>query len=356
MKKKLSIFLLVLITILTIPTFVSAENNLLVNENVNSREKIDNTSFVVGNLIKMSSEVDGINFVAGNDISLSSKQDHLFVAGNVINLENIETKEAFIAGSTINITSSTIRNLYAAAETIKLNSDISKNANLAGDKITINGKIDGDVYIAAEKINIGEEAVINGTLKYPSNAKINIPNTAHIGKIKPYKPSSTSSKKSIIISTITEKTYSFLSMAIIGIILLSIAKPFFKKVEKLPSKIEEVLKQSLIGLLVLILIPIISLILICTIVGIPISIISLLIYGILIYLSIIPVAYFIGKNLFKDKIKNDYSLLLITLLLIYLIRLIPVIGPIITFITIIFGLGIYFNIIKSELSTKKSNN
>ena len=44
----------------------------------------------------------------------------MFVAGNVINLENIETKEAFIAGSTINITSSTIRNLYAAAETIKL--------------------------------------------------------------------------------------------------------------------------------------------------------------------------------------------------------------------------------------------
>ena len=42
MKKKLSIFLLVLITILTIPTFVSAENNLLVNENVNAREKIKN--------------------------------------------------------------------------------------------------------------------------------------------------------------------------------------------------------------------------------------------------------------------------------------------------------------------------
>ena len=353
MKKKLSIFLIILITLITIPTFVNAENNLLVNENVNAREKIDNTSFVAGNTIKMSSEVDGINFVAGNDISLSSKQDHLFAAGNVINLENVITKDAFIAGSKVTITSSTVRNLYVAADKIKINSDISKNASLAGNKVTINAKIDGNVYIAAQEIIIKEETIINGTLEYPSDAKINIPNTAYIGKLKTYKSSSTPSKKSIIISTITERIYAFLSMAIIGIILLTIVKPFFKKIENITLSPEEILKQSLTGLLVLIVTPITALILICTVFGIPISIISLLIYGLLIYLSVIPTSYFIGKSILKDKIKNDYSILLISLLVIYILKLIPVIGPLMTFISLVLGLGLFFNILKSELSSKK---
>ena len=353
MKKKLSIFLIILITLITIPTFVNAENNLLVNENVNAREKIDNTSFVAGNTIKMSSEVDGINFVAGNDISLSSKQDHLFAAGNVINLENVITKDAFIAGSKVTITSSTVRNLYVAADKIKINSDISKNASLAGNKVTINAKIDGNVYIAAQEIIIKEETIINGTLEYPSDAKINIPNTAHIGKLKPYKPSSTPSKKSIIITTITEKIYSFLSMAVIGIILLAIAKPFFKKLEKTTLSLEEVVKQSITGFIFLIVTPVLAIILLLTVIGVPISIIILLIYVLLIYLSVIPTSYFIGKNILKDKIKNDYSILLISLVVIYILKLIPIIGSLITFISLVLGLGLFFNTCKSEMKKEK---
>ena len=351
MKKKMCIFLMILITVLIMPAFVQAKNNIHIRDEVTINEKIDDTSFILGNLIKMNSEVEGINFVAGNNITLSSKQDYLFAAGNMINLVNIETKDAFVAGSTISIESSTIRTLYAAGTIITVNSDISKNANLAGDKIVINSKIEGDVYIAAEEITIGEEAVINGTLEYPSAAKINMSKTARISKTKTYKTTSTPNKKEMIASTIIEKAYSFLSMAIIGIILLSIIKPFFNKVEE--TQKEEILKQILTGFLVLIVTPVAALILICTVVGIPIGIISMLLYGILIYLSPIPTAYFIGKNLFKEKIKNNYSLLLISLLMIYLIKLIPIIGSVVTFTGILFSLGLCFSILKEKIVKAK---
>ena len=112
------------------------------------------------------------------------------------------------------------------------------------------------------------------------------------------------------------------------------------------------MKVSGIGVATLIAMPMASIIAICTIIGIPISIITLLIYGILIYLSIIPTAYFLGSYLIKTKVENDYLLLGISLLGIMLIEKIPIIGGIVSFISLCMGLGFYtiwmIKVVKSE--------
>ena len=331
-----------------IPVFAETTNGFYANDNVKLKKGLDTTTFVAGNNIDVKSNIDGASFVAGNNITLSSSQDYLFAAGNSINIENATTKDAFVAGSQITITSSTIRDLYAAGQNVRIDSEISRNAYLAGDTVTINGAIYGDATVAAENIRIGKEAIITGTLKYPEDSKISISESAEISTKKTYKGSSNIEVKMTWVDILKSTIYSYLSILLIAFILLSLGKKIFTKISKLERTTEKNLKMALQGLGLLIITPIAAVIVMITIIGFPLSIITLLLWGICIYLSIIPTSYYIGKWLLEDKVKNDYLLLAISILVIKLLGILPVIGGLVTFVTIILGLGIIMNLLITQ--------
>ena len=352
MKKKISVLLVILVTILAMPVF-ALEENLTADNNVTLEKNIAATNFVAGNHVKTSSEIDGINFVAGNKVSISSKQDYLFAAGNSVYLKDIETKDAFVAGNDITIESSTIRDLYAAAETIEIASDISRNAYLAGNTIFINSKIEGDVVVAGEDIELGENAVITGTFKYPKEVKPVIHSKAEIGKKETYKSSDGVVEIDYNPSPyarIFSKMMSFLSLLLIALLLLLLRKDLYKKIDKTKKEGMEVLKLFGTGFLTLVAAPIMAIIVMITVIGIPLSVLTLMLYGVLIYLSAIPTAYYFGKWILKDKIKNDYLLLTVSLLAIFLVELIPVLGGLVGFISLTVGLGIYVNLLVKSVN------
>lgn len=353
MKKKTFLLLIILLTIVAIPVFAKTKDNFYANEDVTLDNATESTTFVAGNNVELSSEIDGASFVAGNNLKITSSQDYIFAAGNNINLEGITTKDAFIAGNIINIQQSNIRDLYAAGSNIRIDSDISRNAYLAGDQVIINAKIDGDVTIASEKIRIGKEASITGTLKYPEGVDVSIANPENIGKTKTYKESADVKIEINPISRITATLYSFLSMLVVALAFYATNKKFFKKLEKEEKNGMQVLKAGIIGLATLILLPIVAIIVMITVIGIPISIISLLIYGLLIYLSVIPTAYYFGKWIAKDSIKNNCLLLFLSLLIVYVVRLLPVIGGLVSFLSLCIGLGLYMILIKKYITEKK---
>ena len=190
------------------------------------------------------------------------------------------------------------------AEKIRIVSDIQKNAYIAGSNITINGKIDGDVLISAEKIRIGKEANITGTLKYPEKAEISISESAHIGKKKTYKSNEEWSKTSIIKNTIIEGVHSYLSILLIALISLAIGKRYYQGMQEMIEKQQDggsIIKTLGIGLCILIAVPVLSIMVLLTVVGIPLTIIALLLYGILIYTSAIPTAYYLGNLYLGEK-------------------------------------------------------
>ena len=358
MKKKISIglILIMVLSFITIPVFAK-EDNFYAGEELSVEKSIGKTTFAAGSNVDISSSIDGVAFIAGNNVTLSSSQDYVFAAGNSINLDGVTTKDAFLAGSTLNIQSSTIRDLYAAGQNIRVDSNISRNAYLAGQNIIINSKINGDVYVDAESIRIGKDAEITGTLKYSEDSKLSISEKAIIAKKKSHKSSDVKidvkiSPMSLFIAKLTSSLYSFVALLIVGFVLLATSKTF-KKIEKETMSIGYMLKTSLIGFIALFMLPIVAIITLITIIGIPLSIIALVIYFILIYLSALGTSYYVGKWIFKDKIKNDFLVLPISLLIYYIVRLIPIIGGIISFITLIFGLGLFLILIKNNITAKK---
>lgn len=351
MKKKIFLLLILVLSLVMVPVGAKSKDNFAVDDNLKLDKSIGATTFAAGNTVNVNSEIDGAAFIAGNNVSISSSQDFLFTAGNSITLSGVNAKDAFVAGSNINIQSSNIRDLYAAAETIRIDSNISRNAYLGGTNVTINSIINGDVEVSAENIVIGKEAEITGTLNYPENAKITIEETAKVAQKTTYKVDTSTSEKTFR-SKLLDRLYAFISMLLIGIILMALNKKAFAKIAKIKKDVSTFAKNVGIGFVFLVVIPIAAIILLFTVVGVPISIISLLLYGIMIYLSVIPTAYYLGNAFLKDKIKNEFGLFVVSLLTIYILRMIPGIGGLVTFISLCFGLGVYFELIKSNINSK----
>ena len=351
MKKKLVIITIFLLVIATIPVFATDKNAFKAGDTINSEEEVNSTSFFAGNNINLSSTIDGLSFVAGNNIIVSNKQDYLFVAGNNIEVVNADTKDAFVAGNSVTIESSKIRDLYVAAEDITITSDITRDAYIGGNKVTINGAIEGDLELDADEIIIGEKASVNGTLKYPEKANIKIAETAKVQNKETYKVKEVNTEVTIK-DTIISAVISFLSLLLVAFILLATNKKLFKQISKEEKSVSYFLKNSLIGLGLLLLIPLLAIIALFTVIGIPISIIVLLLYGIFIYISLIPTAYYLGGWILKDKITNEYVLLGISLFVIFVIKYIPIIGGLVNFIFLIFGFAILLKQMKKSMHEK----
>lgn len=344
MKKSLYLLLIMILTLVCIP--VHAKDNFYADQNLKLNKEYNSTIFAAGNNVKATGKVNGISFIAGNDVTIENERDYLFAAGNNVKVKNVTTKDAFVAGSNITIENSTIRDLYAAAEIINIDSQIDGKAYLGASEITINSAIKGDVKVSAETIKLGENAKIEGTLRYPENAKLRKSKKAVVAKEKTYKVE-TESKKEEVKELFVEFITSVLSMILIGLVLLLLNPNLFKKFEKIEKNSSTIIKTILLGLISLFIMPFASVILIISTIGLGLGIISMLIYGIMFYLSAIPTAYFFGKWIFNKKIENKYLLLSVSVLALYAIRLIPVIGGLVTLGSLCFGLGVYINLIKA---------
>lgn len=362
MKKKIFLLLIMILSLVAIPVHAKDMDNFLADNNLIVDSEIGKTSFVAGNSVKFSSTVDGASFVAGNIVSINSTQDYLFAAGNNVTLNDVTAKDAFVAGNFITVEASSIRDLYVAGTNMTVNSDVSRNLYAIGTNVIINSRVEGDVYVAASSLSIGKDAVINGTLIYPDDIELDVKESATINDTETYKGDVKSPEVNvdikvnpfaIILGKLLGALYRFVAMFIIAVILLALNKGAFETIKKEKQEFGSIALTALLGFAFLVLLPIAAIMVMITVIGLPLGIIALIIYGILIYLSIIPTAYYFGNLVFGKSIKNRFLLMLVSLVILYVIRLIPFLGGLISFISLIFGLGMYIVLMKNSITQKK---
>ena len=129
---------------------------------------------------------------------------------------------------------------------------------------------------------------------------------------------------------------------VIGIVLLLLVP---KRLTTLTEAIRTNLWQSLgWGALILFATPIAAIIVMCTVIGLPIGLITLALYGIALYLSQIPVALLTGRLIIMRSTQSESKGLLIGALalglaIITILTIIPVLGFIVGLAIVLFGLG-----------------
>lgn len=366
--KRIFKFLLVIALVVFIKPMVVSADDILISPSssvantsglfradytITVNDKMEGSGFVAGNVVTINNEVDGILFTAGNLVNVTTKSDYLFAAGSAVSVSDATFKDGFVAGSEVKLNNVQIaRDLYAAGSNITVTGTVGRNLFVSGDNVVIDGAINGDVYVDATTLIINSNSVITGKITYNDDAETTISKDAVIGSKTTYKNPSRdvsidakSLTTTVIVNKLLNTLTNLLNILVVGLLMVLLIPRLFEKLSEIEAN--RLLPSFAWGLLILVAAPVIALIALFTFVGISAGILIGVLYGVLIYLSTIFSTYVITKLIFK-KVKNPYLILLIGLPIVYIIKLVPFLGGLLSFALLCLGLGLLTNIIKRK--------
>ncbi|MCZ7396922.1 MAG: hypothetical protein O8C59_00165 [Candidatus Methanoperedens sp.] len=229
------------------------------------------------------------------------------------------------------------RDLTLGAGNAVIDGTVNGNINGGVSDLEMRGATKGNVTVEIdENIKIFPGATIGGNLEYTA------PKQGEISGIVSGKTTykETPIKKEDFESKIEGEIIGYLWLLLIGIVSLMLAPELTRKnSDAVPVK---PLKNLLWGLLFLIITPIVAVLLLITIIGIPLSLIIFIIYIISLYISRIYVGFWVGQYVLKKlKIETRFKVLTMAsgLLIVLIGTNLPIIGIFIHFVVLLLGLG-----------------
>ena len=360
MKKKI-FGILIMLTLFAVAPVEAKEINsfhMVSDDKVTFEDTVNGDSAIAGNLVDIIGNIDGIGFIAGQTVNVNGNLEYGFLAGQNVNINGQISKNIYAAGETITLSKDANigKDLFLAGDSINLNGNIQRNINIYASTVTIKKgtTINGNITIEASNIKVEDGASIKGTLKYNEDAKNDISDNSNIGKITTYeKEKNEGFNTSEILSSILNMVVVFLSITII------IPKTLDKTNEIYEKKNNNYIKNIGIGFLILICVPLISLILLASNIGVYLGLILVALYAIAIYLSFIISGYILGNLILVKLMKlntNKYLSGIIGIILLKILMVIPVLSTIICLIAITLGLATIWNLLqKDEEENKKDN-
>ena len=313
--------------------------------------------------------VDGNLYVFAKSVTINSQiGGDVFAFAETVNVgeQGYVFSNLFTCAKTVNV-SGVVYDLYALAQDVQINGYIYRDIRVASNSLDIKGTIGRNAYAQSnnitfataqegqEKGTVSSAGIVNGNLEYGASKEISIPEGAVAGETKytPINEKNSNGVKTYMLSLGTE----IATVIIIWLLCLWLAPKFLNKTNTLLTK----KVPALIGYGILVPILAVVAFVILAILGITskIAIIELMLLAVLIAISS-SVFVIATNNIVCNKLKIEknigiFGMLIVSSAVLWLICIIPYVGSIVRFITLILGLGI---ITKSVLpsDTKKSDN
>ena len=336
---------------------------------VNADEVIEGNFYAAGQAVNIDGKITGDLFCAGQTISVRGEiEGDIICAGQSIDVSGQVGGSVRTVGNTINIRGNIARNLQMFGATLILNPEATigwdaliggASADIGGKigrglfggvaDIIISGEINGDVDMSVDSrhqdqsgLIITDSAIINGDLIYTDRHDANISSQASIaGEITKNLPKEKATSKNLSIAWAWGKLYSVFAALVIGLVLISLwRKPIIEITDKMLKKTGKTIGW---GMIIMLITPILSVILIFTLIGLPLAVILFGLWILAIYLSKIIAGIFIGRGILEKiwKKKKDSLIwaMIIGIIISWLIFSIPLVGWILALIAIWWGLG-----------------
>ena len=94
---------------------------------------------------------------------------------NTVSFAGENSGDAFVGGNAVSFSGSCGRDLAIAGNSVDIRGSVGRDLLAGGRSVSISGHVGGDVTLAAEEIRITDDAEIEGILRYNSSAKISAP-------------------------------------------------------------------------------------------------------------------------------------------------------------------------------------
>lgn len=315
-------------------------------------DSVDSASnyFAFSEEINISKEVLGDIYSAGKTIEIEENiKEDIIAAGEKINITSDEVNGNIrCAAQTLNINSKNVKNITSIAQNISIGKNTTSNAvylygqNInfkgsckgfyaSGGTIIINGKVDGDLKVNCDELIIADNGEITGEIEVSAVKEPVVNSNVSMNDIKYTKIDNAKSENEIKALAGFSTIISLLASLILGFVIYSIFKKFFINNDEL--LIKEPLPIVIGGIACFILMPIISLLLFMTVIGLPLGILSLIMYFIVVYLSPTIIGIILGRLILKNK--NPYLQIFAGVVVIRLLSLLPMVG---TFVWVVSGM------------------
>jgi hypothetical protein len=360
----ITVIVFLLTAIFTVPV-LAFDSRSGTNITIGSGETVNGDLYLTGTNVTIEGTVNGDVFILGQNININGLVNGgISVAGQTITVNGKVSTGARIAGQTIHIGGNIGRDLIAvgsdvmvdraaviggdlnlACSTGIMNGHVAGNIRGSVNLLTIAGAVDGNVNITVSSLNITSSANIRGNLTYTSRNTVTIQSGSVIGGTTSQIIPANHRGRGIwagVAGLIGLRIFGFLAIFIIGLVIIFLAT---RRIMQLATAVQRDPVQCLgWGALIFFATPVAAFIVMFTVIGIPLSILSLVIWGILLYLSQIPVALAIGwLILLRGRETRSRGFLVgalaLGLFILYVVSLIPVVGWIFWLFVILFGLG-----------------
>jgi cytoskeletal protein CcmA (bactofilin family) len=330
-----------------------------------SGDIVNDDLYLAAQSIVINGTVNGDVFCVGDLTINGTINGSLTAIGSKVVIEGEITQAARIAAGSIEISGKIGRDLMVAGENIALDGSavIKRDLVFVANKIHVaaliedgvkgygtgdaaianfKGKVGGDVEITVKELTLESTADIQGNLTYKSAKEAVVQTGAQIGgKITHNIPQA--DKSSLSLTTIVWfKVIAFLMTLVTGGLIILLLP---RRANAAAASIRRKPWLSLgWGALIFFAAPLAILLTFITVVGIPIGLISLVVYIIALYLSQVAVGLFIGCWIlgFFSKTESRGGLLgafALGFAILTLLKLIPIVGTILWFATVFFGIG-----------------
>jgi len=316
--------------------------------------------FVAGDTVSVSEAVVGDLIAAGGDISVNTAVGgDLVVAGGDLNLAGTVAQSLYAAGGRIVIEADVARNARVAGGSVSLGPTgrIAGNASLAGGEITVRGPIEGylqagggrlyldgpiggDVELTGDRIELGPNARIEGRLTYDSKKDISEASGAVVRGGIERVPGIASAEGS---SGGFGVTWSL--GLVIAAALLAGVWPV------LADRIGGFLRQRfawsvLVGFIALVCAPVLVILLLVTVIGIPLALAALAGYGLLLLVGYVASGVGVGNfalHRWQDERATSavwrVGAAAVGMLFVVLLGRLPWLGWLMVLVAMLFGMG-----------------
>jgi cytoskeletal protein CcmA (bactofilin family) len=366
-----AIFVVTLLMILSAVSVLAFDARSGMSVTVASGEVVDDDLYVAAETIIIDGTVNGDLWAAGNTITVNGiVNGSVMAAGRIVNINGDITHAVRAVAETININGDVDGDVMAGcgklniASTARIGGDLLFGADIAsidgpvegnikgsGREVTISNGVNGDVELEVESLTILSTANIGGDLSYTSEEEADIQSGAQIAgatthtlpEVEPeVKRDWTKVFPFVLFFGVLAKVLNFLMALVTGVVIIFLAP---KKLTSITDAIGTRPGPSAgWGAMILFLTPIAALIVCFTIIGIPVGIIALVLYGVALYLAQIPVGLFIGRWIIgRLKVVESKAIMVgalaLGLAILKLLSLIPYFGFFVGFVVVLFGLG-----------------
>lgn len=296
----------------------TVDDNYVVFGNTVTIEGIVNGDVIAGgNTVYVRGKVAGDVLVFGNEVDIDSEvSGNVRAVGNQVKISNVIGKNVTVTGASVTIEPTTFIgwSLVAYGADVNIRGEIVGNTTAGGATIIYGADTQGNVTLTTSKnsntggeaLTVLPEASIGKNFTYSAKKQLTLDKNVKVGGETIFKAFKEEPKKGIFEGTdLTYKLISLFGLLVVALVVISLAP---KRVTAVVSGMEKRIGRNIgLGLVYFLVTPIICLILLITIIGIPLSLITLVIYLVGLYVSQVFAGIFLGQKILR-LVKKDKNI------------------------------------------------